>query len=173
MGVWFTFNERGTCMWLTNVFYLLLVVLLFGGNPAHAQSGKWGLGGFIDYNMPLKSLRDRYDNSAKYGATLNYVTSEALTVEVQYYYSKFDDGKLATDPFVYPVDGNAYTSPNAKSELTLKSLGVNALIFLGEEKFVRPVSRIPRAQQTKVMVLRPKIIVIILLWVVVLITTKL
>lgn len=120
-------------MWVANVFYLLLAVLLFGGSPVQAQSGKWGFGGFVDYNMPLKSLRDRYSNNAKFGATLNYVTSEALTVEVEYHYSKFDDGKLATDPFVYAADGNSYTSPNAISELTLKSLGVNALIFLGEE----------------------------------------
>lgn len=127
------FSKGGTYMRVTNVFYLLLALLLFGGSPSQAQEGKWGLGGFINYHIPLKNLKDRYSNDVKYGATLNYVTSEALTVEIEYHYSKFDDGKLASDPFVYPANGLPYTSPNAVSELTFNSLAVNALIFLGEE----------------------------------------
>ncbi|MDA0712084.1 MAG: outer membrane beta-barrel protein [bacterium] len=120
-------------MRLNNVFYLLVAFMLFGGSPSQAESGKWGLGGFIDYNVPLNNLRDRYDSTTKYGATLNYVTSDALTVEIEYHHSKFDNGKLATDPWVYAVDGKSYVSPNATSELTFNSLAVNALIFLGDD----------------------------------------
>ena len=112
---------------------LVGLAALLGVPGAHAQDVKWGLGGFVDYHVPMKNLRDRYDNDVKYGATLSYVTSEAVTVELEYHYSKFNDGKLAAEPFVYPLDGLSYTSPNAKSTLSFNSVSVNALLFLGEE----------------------------------------
>jgi opacity protein-like surface antigen len=120
-------------MRLKKLLCLIGVLALLLASDVQAQEGKWGLGGFVNYNVPLKNLRDRYDNSVKYGSTLSYVSSQAVTVEIEYHYSKFDDGKLAAQSFVYPVDGNTYTSPNAKSELTFNSLAVNALVFVGED----------------------------------------
>lgn len=120
-------------MRLKKVLCFLGVLLMLGTIDVSAQEGKWGLGGFVNYNVPLKNLRDRFSNTVKFGTTMSYVSSQALTVEVEYNYSKFDEGKLAAEPFVYPLDGVSYTSPDAKSTLTFNSVAVNALIFAGED----------------------------------------
>ncbi len=117
-----------------SVFLLgALLVIVSGDSFAHSHENKWGLGGFVNYQVPLFNLRDRYDQTGKYGFNLNYVASNLVTVEVEYYYSKFDNGKLATTPFTYPIDGRDYTSPDASSTMTFNSLSVNALVFVGEE----------------------------------------
>ena len=116
---------------LTTFMVGVLVVLVSG--DLFAQQSGWGLGGFANYHVPLSNLRDRYDQAGKYGLNLNYVASELVTVEVEYHYSKFDNGKLATRAFTYPIDGQEYTSPNASSTMTFNSLSVNALVFVGEE----------------------------------------
>ena len=100
---------------------------------APADQNRWGIGGFVDYQVPLFNLRDRYGQTGKYGFNLNYVASNLVTVEVEYHYSKFDNGKLASTPFTYPIDGRATPSPNASSTMTYNSLCVNALVFVGEE----------------------------------------
>lgn len=120
-------------MQVKRLFCFIGVLALLAACDVQAQEGKWGLGGFVNYNLPLMKLGDRYDNTVKYGTTLNYVSSDALTLEIEYHYSKFDDGKLAAQPFFYAIDNKEYTSPNAKSTLTFNSLAVNALIFLGED----------------------------------------
>ena len=111
----------------------VLVALPSGELFADTHQNRWGIGGFVNYQVPLFSLRDRYDQTGKYGFNLNYVASNLVTVEVEYYYSKFDDGKLATTPFTYPIDSQDYISPNASSTMTYNSLCVNALVFVGEE----------------------------------------
>ena len=111
----------------------VLMALPSGELFADTHQNRWGIGGFVNYQVPLFNLRDRYDQTGKYGFNLNYVASNLVTVEVEYYYSKFDNGKLATTPFTYPIDGQDYISPNASSTMTYNSLCVNALVFVGEE----------------------------------------
>lgn len=111
----------------------VLVALPSGELFADTHQNRWGIGGFVNYQVPLFSLRDRYDQTGKYGFNLNYVASNLVTVEVEYYYSKFNNGKLATTPFTYPIDSQDYISPNASSTMTYNSLCVNALVFVGEE----------------------------------------
>ena len=111
----------------------VLVALPSGELFADTHQNRWGIGGFVNYQVPLFSLRDRYAQTGKYGFNLNYVASNLVTVEVEYYYSKFNNGKLATTPFTYPIDSQDYISPNASSTMTYNSLCVNALVFVGEE----------------------------------------
>jgi opacity protein-like surface antigen len=109
------------------------MALLFVSAGVQAQETKWGIGGFVDFNIPFLQLRERFSNTPKYGATLNFVRSKAVTIEIEYHYSRFGDGKPGAEPFTWSVDGKTYTSPNAESSLTFNSVTINALIFLGEE----------------------------------------
>ena len=113
--------------------FLVGVLLVLVSGDLFAQQSRWGLGGFANYHVPLSNLRDRYDQAGKYGINVNYIASELVTVEVEYHYSKFDNGKLAAKSFVYPIDGLEYISPNASSTMTFNSVAVNALVFVGEE----------------------------------------
>lgn len=113
------------------LFMVSLVVLCVVSEASAVD--KWGMGGFVDYNIPLLSLRDRFSNAAKYGATLSFVKNQAITVEMEYHHSNFSKGKLATKPFVWPVDKKTYTSPNARSTMVFNSVVFNALIFPGDE----------------------------------------
>lgn len=108
------------------------LVALCGPSEAPA-SDKWGMGGFVDVNIPFRSLRDRFSSAAKYGATFSFVRSSSFTAEIEYHRSNFDKGKLATMPFKWPVDKKTYTSPNARSTMMFNSVALNALLFPGEK----------------------------------------
>ena len=76
--------------------FLASVLLVLASGDLFAQQNGWGLGGFANYHVPLSNLRDRYDQAGKYGINVNYIASELVTVEVEYHYSNFDNGKLAS-----------------------------------------------------------------------------
>lgn len=110
-----------------------VLFVLCAASEASAAEGKWGLGGFVDYNIPFRSLRDRFSNAPKYGGTLSYVRSQSVTAEIEFHHSKFDKGKPAAQPFVWPVDKKTYTSPKGQSTMTFNSLVINTLVFPGDE----------------------------------------
>lgn len=110
-----------------------LMCLAFNGKAqeAHAQEKtQWrlGLGGYWSLNVPFMGLRDRVTDTGKVGGTLSYVMSSSTILELEGYYAKFNNGKLEDLEFVWPVDGNSYSSPQALSEMTLKSAIVNLLV---------------------------------------------
>ena len=114
------------------VFCLVGIGMLMA-DAVQAQQGKWGVGGFVDYNLPMSQLRKRWGNEAKYGGSLIYVSSPRTTIEIEYNRTVADNGKPASQAFVYGVDHQSYTSPNGVSKITFNNLVVNALLFVGEE----------------------------------------
>lgn len=122
-----------------------LFALAFVGvwdTDVQAQEGKWGVGGYAGVNIPVSSLRDRWGNKPKYGGTISYIAAQNITVEVEYHYSKLDDGAPASVPFVWAIDGLEYehrrsNGDRGRSEITFNSVIVNGLLFLGEENSTR------------------------------------
>ena len=53
----------------------VLMALPSGELFADTHQNRWGIGGFVNYQVPLFNLRDRYDQTGKYGFNLNYVAS--------------------------------------------------------------------------------------------------
>jgi opacity protein-like surface antigen len=117
----------------------LLAILMLGvlDVGVQAQEARWGVGGFADYSIPLLRLRDRWTSTGKFGGTLQYAPSTALTIEVEYHYSKLDNGKPASLPFTYTTTDTEYENAKGKSEITFNSVVVNALAFVGDENSSR------------------------------------
>ena len=113
---------------------LACLILLVSVLPTDAQKtvGKWGMGTFMGYRMPVLGLRDWYSETGTLGLTFNYVVSAPVVVEIEYQYSKFAHGSLEGRAFTWAIDGEAYLSPNASSEMTFNSVVVNALIYPGK-----------------------------------------
>ena len=105
--------------------------------PVAAQDlqGRWGVGGFVAYNIPMYTFGDRWDGSTdKWGFNLNYVSSSRLTMEVEYHNAKFDNGVLETQPFTWGPTGKDYKSGdiNADSAYDMK---FNSLLLSGVVHF--------------------------------------
>ena len=117
------------------IFCGLMALAMLGiwNSAVQAQEGRWGIGGFVNYTIPITQMRERFSNNAKFGGTLNYVATQSTMLEVEYHYSKFENGSPAKDTFTYVVDGTEQTNPNGVSEITFNSLLVNALLFMSEE----------------------------------------
>jgi opacity protein-like surface antigen len=96
-------------------------------------AGKWAVGGFVDYNSPMRKLKDRFKGERKFSGVMNYVRSEAMTISLEYNRATFAHGKLETTPFKWPVDDKFYTSPNGSSRMRVISYMVNAMVFPGQE----------------------------------------
>ena len=115
---------------------LSLAILVLAGDVLAAEVN-WGFGGFVGLNVPYRQMSDRYSTAKKYGGSLNYVMGQTATLEIEYHHSQFNNGKLATKPFVWAVNKKTYTSPKANSEMTWKGLGLNAMVFPGEKNKTR------------------------------------
>ena len=115
--------------------FLAVFALVAAGlaDSALAQEGRWAVGGIADYNIPMHRLGKRWDATGKFGATLSYVASQRTVIELEYTYSKFTNGKPASDPWFYAIEKKEYTHPNGRSEITWNNLIVNGLLFVGEE----------------------------------------
>jgi opacity protein-like surface antigen len=96
-------------------------------------AGKWALGGFVDYNSPIRGLGDRFNGESKFSGVLSYVRNDAVTVALEYNRANFKHGKLETTPFMWAVDGKSYTSPNTSSTMKLNSYMINTVIYPGQE----------------------------------------
>ena len=94
---------------------------------ASADVGSWGVGTFVNYDVPTLGLADWYGNATKWGITGSFVPLENVTVEVEYHRASFNDPKLETATFTW-TDGANYVSPDAKSSMTYNSLLVNGLV---------------------------------------------
>lgn len=112
---------------------LILVLLSTGSVMADDVSGRWGVGAFVDYNVPMRGLRDWYSNTEKYGMAFSYVPSSRITVEIELHRSNFTDGSLKTRTFIWDAgDKKPHTNPNAISEMSFNSLLVSTLVRVGQ-----------------------------------------
>jgi len=77
-------------------FLAVALAVLVAASDVLAADGKdkWGLGGFLDLNVPLRAMKDRFSSAQKYGFNINYVMSQTATLEIEYHHSAFDNGKL-------------------------------------------------------------------------------
>ena len=110
-----------------NVLLVLCTGALLASSPAGAASleGAWGLGGFAELNAPVLSLRNWYSQGPKLGVALHRVTGSKRSIELEYHYSKFTGGAIEEMAFTWGVDGNQYSSPNAKADMTLNGVAMN------------------------------------------------
>lgn len=112
-------------------FVTCFVLCLAGAQPAIAQQvGHWGVGGVVNFAKPTFGLSDRWGSVPTGGITLTYAASSQVSVEVEYHYSKFNDGSLENTPFTWGVDGLDYTSPEAVHEMQINSVLLNSLLYL-------------------------------------------
>jgi opacity protein-like surface antigen len=95
------------------------------------------VGGFVAYNRPLYDFGERWDgNGDKWGINLSYVSSNRLTMEVEYHSAEFGDGILETRPFTWGVTLKEYASEDVvpESSYTMK---FNSLLLSGIVHFRR------------------------------------
>ena len=95
---------------------------------AMEQTDVWGAGAFASNNMPIMGLKSWFSKATKYGLTFNYVPSPSTVVEMEYHWSDFDNGKLSTSPFLWPVDGEEHTSVGATSTMKFDSVLLSLLV---------------------------------------------
>ena len=108
---------------------LACLFFLTGATSAQEMGDHWGIGAFLDYNRSTFRLKDWYESGrGEVGVVFTYVTDPRLSVEVEYHRSKFDSGTLEARAFTWSVDGKAYVSPNAVSQMRINSFLVNAII---------------------------------------------
>ena len=65
------------------ILCLALLVCAAAVSTVEAQDlqGRWGVGGFVAYNIPMYAFVERWDGSTdKWGFNLNYVSSSRLTM---------------------------------------------------------------------------------------------
>jgi opacity protein-like surface antigen len=117
----------------------LVAILMLGISSVavQAQEARWGVGAFADYSKPYLGLADRWSSTGKFGGMIQYATSTATTIEVEYHYMKMNDGKPASLPFTYVTTGEEVENVDGKSEITFNSIVVNALVFPGDENSQR------------------------------------
>jgi hypothetical protein len=113
----------------------LIAIAMTGLEVAEGAGGRWGVGSFMSYNVPLRSLSDRFSATSKYGFSWVYVANPRLHLEMEYHHSSFDDGELAKRSFTWSVDGQEYLSPGATSTMRFNSVSMNLMIFQEEPTF--------------------------------------
>ena len=110
-----------------------MLVCAVGYVPAQAQDlqGRWGVGGFKAYNIPMYTFGERWDGStAKWGFNLSYVSSSRLTMEVEYHNAKLDNGVLETQPFTWGPTGKDYASGDINTDSSY-DMKFNSLLLSG------------------------------------------
>ena len=122
------------------ILCLALVVVSLSVVSTEAQEGnRWGVGGFVSYNVPLFDFADRFDGSTdKWGVNLSYVTSNRLSMEVEYHHANFANGILETQEFTWGPVGQDFRSidvnPDASYTMKFNSLLISGQVFLREDR---------------------------------------
>ncbi len=113
---------------------ILAVALLFCVSaPQAAEVTHSGIGVFGDLNVPVLSLSQWYSQAPKLGVLILHTPNENYSMEVEYHYAPYRNGKIEKKTFNWSVDQKDYTSPNAKSEMNIQSLLFNFLFRLGKK----------------------------------------
>ncbi len=111
--------------------FLCAGIFLFTASVDARDSGKWAIGGLVNYHLPTGALGGWYSGALKYGLNVSYVISPRLTTEVEYHYSAFNDSNLPGRTFEYR--GRQVLSPAADSEMKWNSVSSNWLWFFKED----------------------------------------
>ena len=119
---------------MKNVFSILCIVVLLPNAQATAREGAFGAGGFFDFYIPVFNFKDMYDSGTKFGGTAHYIYHKRKMVEVEFHHARFNNGSLETRTFSFS-DGKDYTSPQAKTSMTINSINANWLFALREQGF--------------------------------------
>ena len=117
---------------MRKAFFLLVAAVLLAPASLWGEdsAGNWSLGVNYGYHIPLQIFREWHDDNAKLTLNYAYITAANVAVEVEYQYASYSHGKLEGMTFVWPVDGKAYSSPEANSTLKFNTLAVNGLLYL-------------------------------------------
>lgn len=116
-------------LWTLGLLVLMPVSAAYGGDDGH----RFGVGASFDRSIPILGLGDRYPASQQYGVVFDNRLSAKATMELEYHYTKLNDGKIERKAFIWPIDKQKYTSPDARSDLALNSFLISTLIRLGPE----------------------------------------
>lgn len=114
-----------------------LSLILFAGIFSVASSvdardtGRWAVGGSVNYHQPTGALNGWYAGDLKFGVNVSYVISPRLTTEVEYHYSKLGRSNLPGRTFAYS-GGRRVSTPDADSEMMWNSVSSNWLWFFRE-----------------------------------------
>ena len=134
-------TQKGVRLRLLRILCLALLVCAAGSVPASAQDlqGRWGVGGFVAYNVPMYTFGDRWDGSTdKWGFNLSYVSSSRLTMEVEYHNAKLDNGVLETQPFTWGPTGKEYASkdvnPDSAYDMKFNSLLLSGVVHFRKDR---------------------------------------
>ena len=124
---------------LKSIKILCLALLVCGAavTTADAQDlqGRWGVGGFVAYNIPMYAFGERWDGSTdKWGFNLNYVSSSRLTMEIEYHNAKLDNGVLETQKFTWGPTGKDYASKDLNTDSSY-NMKFNSLLLSGVVHF--------------------------------------
>jgi hypothetical protein len=132
---------------------ILCLALLFGFSGlgvAEAQDvqGRWGVGGFVAYNIPMYTFGDRWSGSTdKWGFNLNYVSSSRLTMEVEYHNAKLDNGSLETTPFTWGPTGKDYLARDlndgASYDMKFNSVLLSTIVHFRKDRSMEEGSYSP------------------------------
>ncbi len=110
---------------------LLLLLLAVSALTSNAEVGSWGVGAFVDYDVPTRGFAQWYGSGTKWGLTASYVPAERITVEAEFHRVELKNGDIEDLTFTWS-DGKAYASPNAQSDMAINSLLINAIVRLGQ-----------------------------------------
>lgn len=120
--------------WWNLSLSLILFIALAGAVRADDVAGRWGVGGFMDYNVPTLGFHNWYSSASKFGMAFAYVPSQRVSVEVEYHRSHFAHGSLESRTFIWTAgDKKPHTSPDAKSDMKINSFLVNGIVHLGKK----------------------------------------
>lgn len=121
-------------LWRCIGLSLIFCTGLAGAAQGDDVSGRWGVGAFMNYNVPTLGFRNWYSNANKLGMAFAYVPSQRVSVEVEYHRSHFKNGSLESRTFIWTAgDKKPHTSPDAQSDMKFNSLLVNGIIHLGKK----------------------------------------
>lgn len=113
-------------------FGTLALLVALSGPCAAEVGGTWGVGFAANYEVPVFKLNAWFPSGGpQLGGTVFYVVNDTWTTEVEFHWSKFGGGDLEKRSFLWSVDRNEYTSPNAKSEMTWFSGVTNFIRHFG------------------------------------------
>jgi len=120
---------------LVKVLCVSALFLALWLHPSHAQDlrGKWGVGGFVAYNMPMYGFGDRFGSEVnKWGLNFSYVANPRVTMEVEYHHASLDRGVLETKPFMWGVTKKEYASkdvnPDSRYDMKFNSLLLSGMV---------------------------------------------
>jgi hypothetical protein len=116
----------------------ITVLILAAHSPGYSQGqpGKCGFGLFVDYLVPTLNFNSWHKPAPEFGGNLSYrmKSDRTMVMEFEYHYAKFNHGRVEKKAFIWAVNKQSVTSPNARNFMTMNSGIINTLLYLGSRK---------------------------------------